>query len=178
MNTFLPFKSFTRSAKVLDSKRLGKQRVEVFQILRVLRGETIGWRNHPAVKMWRGHEQALGMYGAAMCDEWTNHGYVDATKTKILTLSGYTPGTTAIAPWWLGAPDFHLAQQSNLLRKKRDHYEQFFPFVPDDLPYWWPDEETWKQDPRLLTIRKRMIELGLSEIDGDFIQMTGHPASR
>ena len=36
MQTFLPYKSFERSVQVLDNKRLGKQRVEAFQILNVL----------------------------------------------------------------------------------------------------------------------------------------------
>lgn len=36
MQTFLPFDEFKRSAAVLDSKRLGKQRVECLQILSAL----------------------------------------------------------------------------------------------------------------------------------------------
>lgn len=36
MQTFLPYSSFTESAKVLDNKRLGKQRVEAYQILKTL----------------------------------------------------------------------------------------------------------------------------------------------
>ena len=59
VNTFLPYPDFVKSAKILDYKRLGKQRVEAWQILRALRGETKGWRNHPATNLWRGHEKAL-----------------------------------------------------------------------------------------------------------------------
>ena len=33
MQTFLPYADFAQSAKVLDMKRLGKQRVEVLQLL-------------------------------------------------------------------------------------------------------------------------------------------------
>ena len=36
MQTFLPYPSFYFSAKSLDNKRLGKQRVEVLQILKTL----------------------------------------------------------------------------------------------------------------------------------------------
>jgi hypothetical protein len=67
VNTFLPFPQFTKSAQALDYKRLGKQRVEAWQILQALRGETKGWTNHPATKMWRGHEKALCEYGIAIC---------------------------------------------------------------------------------------------------------------
>ena len=41
VNTFLPYPDFVKSAKALDYKRLGKQRVEAWQILRALRGEKI-----------------------------------------------------------------------------------------------------------------------------------------
>ena len=52
MQTFLPYKSFKDSFKVLDYRRLGKQRVEAYQILNVLLGrtKTKGWSNHPATE--------------------------------------------------------------------------------------------------------------------------------
>ncbi len=53
MQTFLPYPDFKRSAKVLDYRRLGKQRVEALQILKALQVENYGWRNHPIVKMWK-----------------------------------------------------------------------------------------------------------------------------
>ena len=64
MQTFLPHKSFKKSLKVLDWRRLGKQRVEAHQILNVLleRTDTKGWRNHPITKMWKGYEDALKLY--------------------------------------------------------------------------------------------------------------------
>ena len=34
MQTFLPYPDFARSARCLDNRRLGKQRVESYQILR------------------------------------------------------------------------------------------------------------------------------------------------
>jgi Pyrimidine dimer DNA glycosylase len=45
MQTFLPFPSFEESARVLDNKRLGKQRVETMQILKALTLPTYGWKN-------------------------------------------------------------------------------------------------------------------------------------
>lgn len=49
MQTFLPFPSFIESARVLDNKRLCKQRVECLQILKALHDPSYGWQNHPAV---------------------------------------------------------------------------------------------------------------------------------
>lgn len=69
MQTFLPYPDFAESARVLDDGRLGKQRVEAYQIVRTLDEVTRGWRHHPVVKMWRGHADALIDYGLAMCIE-------------------------------------------------------------------------------------------------------------
>ncbi len=38
MQTFLPYPDFKESFRALDSKRLGKQRVEAFQILNAIMG--------------------------------------------------------------------------------------------------------------------------------------------
>ena len=38
MQTFLPYSSFTESAKILDWRRLGKQRVEGMQIINAISG--------------------------------------------------------------------------------------------------------------------------------------------
>ena len=65
MQTFLPYTSFEDVARTLDRKRLGKQRVEGMQILNVLAkppNYTGAWVHHPAVKMWRGYEDALKQY--------------------------------------------------------------------------------------------------------------------
>jgi len=58
MQTFLPYTDFIQSAKCLDYRRLGKQRLEAKTILNILLNETTkaGWRNHPAVLMWSSHE--------------------------------------------------------------------------------------------------------------------------
>jgi hypothetical protein len=71
MQTFLPYTNFKEVASELDSKRLNKQILECYQILNVLSNPspTAGWRNHPAVKMWRGYEQALFKYAMTMVSE-------------------------------------------------------------------------------------------------------------
>ena len=86
MQTFLPSESFWLSASVLDPKRLGKQRVEAYQILKVLTGESKGWQNHPAVKMWRGYESALARYAIDVCLVWRQRGHRDTVLRKVLQL--------------------------------------------------------------------------------------------
>jgi len=70
IQTFLPLEDFAASARVLDSKRLGKQRLETLQILKALADPSYGWQNHPAVLMWRGHERQLILYGNHITTEW------------------------------------------------------------------------------------------------------------
>ncbi|HWD39650.1 MAG TPA: MSMEG_6728 family protein [Fimbriimonas sp.] len=122
MQTFLPYPDFAESARVLDNKRLGKQRVEVLQILNVLTDSTRkGWRNHPAVAMWRGHEGALIEYGVAICNEWIGRGFRDTVRLKLLDRQ--IPPSPL--PAWLGDECFHSSHRSILLQKNPDHYAQF-----------------------------------------------------
>ncbi len=148
MQTFLPYSDFERSARALDVKRLGKQRVEVIQVVRALTTPGYGWANHPAVLMWKGHEEALGSYGLTCCEVWVELGFGDTCAATIVTdLS--RAGVTGIRsqvelaeagalPAWLGDEAFHRGHRSALLRKDPDHYRRLFPDTPDDLPYVWP----------------------------------------
>lgn len=74
----MPFQDFDMSAKVLDYRRLGKQRVECKQILMAINGESKGWIHHPVTKMWIGYEQHLISYAIAICKEWISRGYKDS----------------------------------------------------------------------------------------------------
>lgn len=135
MQTFLPLPSFSESAQCLDRQRLGKQRVEVLQLLRALHGETKGWANHPAARMWRGYEKALAEYGVACCREWRSRGYQDTCEQKILV---YLTGESRLPPWF-GDASFHASHRSNLLRKNFEHYHGRYSWEePVDLPYVWP----------------------------------------
>lgn len=130
MQTFLPIPSFTESAKILDYKRLGKQRVEAMQILNTLQGKSNGWKNHPAVQMWRGYENALAAYMDACIDEWISRGYRN-------TMQLIRP-TDVILPPWFGNEAFHASHRSNLLRKSPDFYSKFEWKEGPDIPYVWP----------------------------------------
>jgi len=136
MQTFLPYKDFKESAKVLDNKRLGKQRVEAYQIYKALTEENNGWRNHPAVLMWKGHEDCLLEYMFAMIEEWTSRGFKDTIAEKFEGIK-----INPLPPSWLGDPEFHAAHRSNLLRKS-EHYKQFNWREPNNLPYIWRVKKT------------------------------------
>lgn len=143
MQTFLPFQDFNASVATLDDKRLGKQRVETFQILRAITDATYGWQHHPAVNMWRGNAEALALYGLAACLEWVQRGNRDNMLTRFFPYVG-VPGTFGY-PDWLGNDEFHRSHQSNLVRKDAAHYAPQFPDVPPDLPYYWPTQHGYGQ---------------------------------
>lgn len=136
MQTFLPYSDFAQSALCLDRQRLGKQRVEAKQILLALTQPGYGWQNHPAVKMWRGHEMWLSYYGWCVCREWKSRGYNDSLQDWFAARYDEHPYTHY--PEWLRDSALHLSHRSNLIRKLPEHYRPLWPDVPDDLPYVWP----------------------------------------
>lgn len=73
MQTFITDFNMAQNAKNLDNKRLGKQRVEALQIASCLLEKETRWRNHPAVKMWKGYESFLiRRYIITLFAEWSN----------------------------------------------------------------------------------------------------------
>lgn len=135
MQTFLPYPSFKDSFEVLDKKRLGNQ---VWREGITLLGG--GWPNHPASKMWRGYELALGNYcliGLDRCEEVYGKKYPHL-REKIVKIMMDIKNCHDRVPPWLGDPAFHAAHRSNLLRKNPKWYGQFGWTEPDNLEYIWP----------------------------------------
>lgn len=157
VNTFLPFPSFTRSARVLDGARLNKQRLEVTWILKALNGAK-GYSRHPATRMWAGHEFALISYGLHVHDELTRRKVPDRedleglmcdfapfSRVDGLRLTPRQLKEKGWLPWWFGWRRFHQSHRSNLFRKDPNHYMNFHDYegVGPDLPYIWPREQPY-----------------------------------
>lgn len=151
MQTFLPYASFQESARCLDYRRLGKQRVEAFQLLNALgnkwsleeRGRRIiagsikdkpihGWRNHPACVMWRGYEEALGEYLNACILEWIRRGYNNTLP--MMPVNGLCQ-----MPSWFGMHEIHSSHRANLLRKDFTFYSKYGWTEDPSMPYFWPN---------------------------------------
>lgn len=134
MQTFLPYPNLKKSLKTLDSRRLGKQRVEAFQILNILlnRTDKKGWRSHPVMKMWKGYENALKLYFNKAVKLWISRGYKNNMKLEVIK-------GKIILPDWLGNAEFHASHRSNLLRKDKRFYRKFGWKEKKDLPYVWPE---------------------------------------
>ncbi len=152
MQTFLPVADFEESARLLDSPRLGKQRVETLQVLRALELPDYGWTSHPVVRMWRGRTPALVAYGLAMVRVWRERGFADTTQTLIAEFAPDVLGVpqeelarAGMLPSWIGTEAIHLSHRSNLLAKEPDFYRPLFQPLfgaePEDLPYVWPEPD-------------------------------------
>lgn len=161
MQTFIPLTSSVDDiAKVLDNKRLNKQALEGWQILMTLleldpQGNhrvPKGWVNHPAVKMWRGHEMALFMYVNAMVQEWLKRGFkstigAKAWATVQVAMQRKLITEEITAPAWLeNSQIFEQVASSHriaLLNKDYEWYSQFgwaedTGTKPETYEYVWP----------------------------------------
>lgn len=139
MNTFLPYADFDRSVQCLDRQRLGKQRVEVLQLVKAILGETSGWRTHPCTVMWQNHIDALIQYGLCACEEWTSRGYSDSVR-KQLAVRQTRPFKL---PLWLGSRRLHASHRGNLRRKDPNFYTWTDPMRDG---YFWPSPSyNWRE---------------------------------
>lgn len=152
MQTFLPYADFARTARSLDPRRLGKQRIEALQVLRALTIPGYGWRHHPAAKMWAGYEEALVRYGLEVCAQWCATGRADTCATTLRSDLAAACGVTTVRsqdelgaagelPPWLGRDDLHRSHRAALLRKDPDFYQPLFGTLPTDVPYVWPTSD-------------------------------------
>jgi len=136
MQTFLAYPDFTESAKCLDDRRLGNQRNEALVVLKNITKVNLGWKHHPAVKMWIGCEKALLAYLKAICEEYIRRGHPDTVLDQGVAI--VNPDANQALPWWVGHEGFHAAHRSSLLRKKPLWYSQFGWTEDLYLPYLWP----------------------------------------
>lgn len=142
MQTFLPYPDFLKSAESLDKKRCWKQVVEARQIIDCLEGKKVGWKNHPAVKMWEGYTDFLKEYYNVFLK-------VCITKHKINTsmepmVIPYYNEKVLQKPFWWEQRLFHRSMRARLIEKDEVFY---LPKFPNDKgynggKYWWPVMET------------------------------------
>jgi predicted DNA-binding transcriptional regulator AlpA len=170
MQTFLVSHQYQKTAQSLDNKRLGKQRVEAYQILRALLGHSNGWVNHPATKMWQGHEASLAVYGYTMCEVWKEKGFADSLQNTFDKALQTLNTKERHKPWWAWNDLFVLSHQSNLVRKDPLFYSLLFD-VPNNIPYVWPlmDEEafrlgTYKNGDNLAIMKNGAVYLTSSQV--------------
>lgn len=131
MQTFVPSTSFLECARVLDYRRLGKQRVECKQILNAMQRTSGGWVNHPATVMWRNYQPALRVYMRVIILEWIDRGYKN--NMEIPDSEPYE------LPEWWGYEPLHKSHRSALLDKDFEFYYGMHRWEDEPkLDYIWP----------------------------------------
>lgn len=136
--------------RCLDDKRLGNQvynegMVILRQLLNAPDGYTdpvsgvfkAGWSRHPAVKMWRNHEQALALYLWKGVIELTNRGKYYDDRPWYSELEQHIIEYPVMPPW-LGRTDVHSSHRANLLRKDPNWYGRFEWTEAPMEGYVWP----------------------------------------
>lgn len=131
MQTFLPCRDFSLAAKCLDRQRLGCQRKEAMQILDILNGKYTAWKEHPAVVMWRGYENALIEYRNHILYEWESRGYKNILSKYI------EPGPITLPKWFEDKRVFS-SHRAALLFKDYKWYSRFEWVEEPVLNYFWP----------------------------------------
>ena len=142
MQIFLPYSDFKKSLQSLDNKRLGKQRVETYQIISAitrrpkLDGKPYkGWLNHPCTIMWKDYVPALKLYMNVSITEWVLRGFNNTMKFEDVTED------QVVIPPFIGNERFHSSHRANLLKKDFSFYSQYdWKENPLD-PYVWLDGE-------------------------------------
>ena len=163
MQTFLtssdPYLAFRITAEQLDNKRLNKQALEAWQIMMTNLKldpagnyrEPRGWYNHPATKMWRGHELILGQYIDWMTSEWRRRGFkttIDTKAAQTLTVArnnGLLVGDQYHLPWAEDVEKIEAIVSSHrkaLLCKNYQWYRKFkwdedTGVAPESYEYVW-----------------------------------------
>jgi hypothetical protein len=154
MQTFLPYSNYKSTALVLDNKRLNKQILEGYQILKILSGasESGAWRNHPAVLMWKNSETHLVQYINEMVFEANKRGIKtdkNVLNLKVLKQNFEKRWGKDIPSWMQNKEQLNrltTTHKTNLYRKNSIHYADFYSFTAskynkpccDRCLYYWP----------------------------------------
>lgn len=142
MQIFLPYEDMTKSLQTLDNKRLGKQRVETYQIISAITRRPKldgtpykGWLNHPCTVMWKDYVPALQNYLNLSITEWINRGFKNTMKTEQIDYD------KIVLPPFIGNERFHSSHRANLLKKEPEFYSRYnWTENPED-PYVWMDKD-------------------------------------
>ena len=110
-----------------------------------------GWRNHPAVKMWRGHELALYDYINAMVAEWHSRGYNSTIGDKATATiqAAQKPLDPALPVWIANAAELTELSSTHRLALLVKDYEWYSRFgwkeddgqQPAGYEYYWPSSQ-------------------------------------
>ena len=130
----------------LDQKRLVKQLLECRQIMAALSGETKGWVNHPATKMWRGKESLLSYYTWHVAYEMDVRGYKWQNNFEKFKESAKKISTDKYGTFTSDELDRIIyTHRGRLYEKDEEYYAKWLGYIDykdyvccDRCNYYWP----------------------------------------
>jgi len=147
MQTFLPSPNFWAALSSLDTRRLGQQRAEAYQIWRIVSGSDMKspWKQHPAVRMWYGHDEVLKLYILVACRLFQQRGGKNELMAEHiwrdrLDIIDHARLAQQYPSWLSGTAGrvFTGSHRAQLFRKDHKEYARFWPFMALHIGYWWP----------------------------------------
>ena len=150
MQTFMPFDDYQDTADILDNKRLNKQILEGYQILKILSGASPSgaWRNHPAVLMWKRSEHHLSNYIDTLVVEANHRGIRTEKNVSNLNIlkEGFGDRWGNTTPFWVSDLEklsrVTNSHKANLYRKDPIYYAEFQSNTAnpccEKCLYYWP----------------------------------------
>ena len=142
--------SYEFTAKTLDKKRKLKQAIELKQIIDTIKrvnkvkelkeskeNKSVGWSNHPVVKMWYNYPYNLTKYYNIIVKELINDGF---NLKKIDYLPFDSLDLNEEVPWFINWNTYIFCNRSMLYLKDPIYYKDKFEFPEKFLKfgYIWP----------------------------------------
>ena len=159
VNTFILTNSPKTCVKLLDYRRLGKQRVEAQQIINALEKLSNGWTNHPVTIMWKDHIIGLKYYFNCCVEEWIIRGYVN--NMTLYDIPSFED-EKKILPWFYYNHQIQESFKASLLRKDPTYYSAVISCDENYMHYGY----IWigKLNPEQIETMKSNIDLPLEHI--------------
>lgn len=140
MQIFLPYPDFKQSVECLNNIHLNSQKWNC-QVMAKTFTRNDRWASHPTFLAWKPYYESFKYYHDLVVDEWLKRGF------RTIAVKYETPKPDKrFLPWFIGEEMFHQSHRSNLLRKDPTYASRFGWRDPDDLPYLWPNNNTYQFD--------------------------------
>lgn len=118
-------KKFNKLKKVDTKNFTVKYTSPLIKDIRVL---TLGFSQHPIVKMWCGYQDSLKCYIMSCADEWKKRPTKDGGKRKDNTPTWDLKYEDVKHPWWIKCKHLRYSHIAALLRKEKERKEK---------PWYW-----------------------------------------
>lgn len=159
MITWLTRKGYGTAAKDLDDERLLRQLKNTVAILDMLQdlGRDDEEYNNPELKMWRGYEYSLCMYGQMCVMAAMNRHMLsdknDAGFFRRMLGDMKDAGLDQEKPPWHGDVDIIRSHRSRLVQIDPKFYGPVFPGTPKNMPVLWPQPLPVSMEPQGYRLR-------------------------